>query len=124
MVGQDRMQLRVMLSTPTGDIERGLYLTSFIRQAPIECDVKNVIEIEIYGIKRGQIREAVKRLLERVFLLSDEYYYIVNNRFIEDAAGAPNEEIGIRDIRDIGRQIHDNRVVGDGGGSGDSTETF
>src|SRR5258708_21749329 len=52
---QERVQFGVMRSVRARDIERGLYLTSGIREPSIERDVKDVIEIEIDRIESGQI---------------------------------------------------------------------
>ena len=74
--------------------------------------MKDVIEIEIDCIESGQIGESIKRPVERLFLLPNENYYGVNERFAEDAARPSDEEIGILDVFDIGRQFHDYRSPG------------
>jgi hypothetical protein len=112
MIRQERVQFGVMRSVRARDIERGLHLTSSIREPSIERDVKDVIEIEIDCIQSGQIGESIKRPVERLFLLPNENYYVVNERFAKDAARPPDEEIGILDVFDIGRQFHDYRSLG------------
>ena len=102
MIRQERVQFGVMRSVRARDIERGLHLASSIREPSIECDVKDVIEIEINRIERGQIGESIKRPAERLFLLPDESYYVVNERFAKDAARSPDEETGVFDVLDIG----------------------
>jgi len=74
--------------------------------------VKDIIEIEIDCIESGQIGESIKRPAERVFLLPNENYYFVNERFAKYAARSPDEEIGVFDVLDIGRQFHDYRSLG------------
>ena len=81
-----------MLSVRARDVESGLHFTSSIREPSIECDVKDVIEIEIDRIERRQIGESIKRPAKRLFLLPHEIYYLVNESFVEDAARSPNEE--------------------------------
>jgi hypothetical protein len=73
--------------------------------------VKDVIEIEIDCIESGQIGESIKRSVERLFLLPNENYHVVNERFAKDAARPPHEEIGILDVFDIGRRFHDYRSL-------------
>jgi len=60
MIRQERVQFGVMRSVRARDIERGLDLTSSIREPSIECDVKDVIEIEIDCIESGQVGESIK----------------------------------------------------------------
>src|SRR5258705_10364933 len=103
-----------MLSTPARDIKRGLYLIPSIRQPSIERDAKDVIEIEMDRIKRGQIGESIKRPAERFFLLPDEHYHIVNQSFVKYAARSPDEETGGFDTLDIGGEFHDILSVGVG----------
>jgi len=102
MIRQEGVQFGVMRSVRARDIEGGLHLISSIREPPIERDVKDVIEIEIDRIESGQIGESIKRLAERLFLLPDENYYFVNERFAEYAARSPDEKIGAFDVLDIG----------------------
>src|SRR5437764_9893107 len=80
MIRQERVQFGVMLSVRARDVESGLHFTSSIREPSIECDVKDVIEIEIDRIERRQICESIKRPAERLFLLPDETYYVINER--------------------------------------------
>jgi hypothetical protein len=61
--------------------------------------VKDVIEIEIDCIESGQIGESIKRPVERLFLLSNENYYFVNERFAKYAARPPDEDWHPRRIR-------------------------
>ncbi len=102
MIRQERVQFDIMLGVRARDIERGLHFTSSIREPSIECDVKDVIEIEINRIERGQIGESIKRPAQRLFLLPDESYYVINERFAKDAVRAPDKEIGVFDVLDIG----------------------
>ena len=102
MIRQKRMQFGVMLSIRARDIKRGLHFTSSIREPAIEGDVKDVIEIEIDRIESGQIGESIKRPAQRLFLLPDESYYVINERFAKDAVRAPDKEIGVFDVLDIG----------------------
>lgn len=102
MIRQNRVQFGVMFSVRARDIERRLHLTSGIREPSIECDVKDVIEIEIDCIESGQIGESIKRPAERVFLLPNENYYFVKERFAKYAARSPDEEISVLDVLDIG----------------------
>src|SRR6266566_6240155 len=101
MIRQKRVQFGVMLSVRARDIKRGLHLAASIRQPSIERDVKDVIEIEIDRIERRQICESIKRPAERFFLLPDETYYVINERFAKDAVRAPDKEIGVFDEFDI-----------------------
>ena len=101
MIRQERVQFGVMLSVRARDVESGLHFTSSIREPSIECDVKDVIEIEIDRIERRQICESIKRPAERLFLLPDETYYVINERFAKDAVRAPDKEIGVFDEFDI-----------------------
>src|SRR6059058_2996836 len=112
MIRQERVQFGVMLSIRARDIKRGLHLAASIRQPSIECDVKDVIEIEIDRIESGQIGESIKRPAQRLFLLPDESYYVINERFAKDAVRAPDKEIGVFDVLDIGGELHDVRSLG------------
>src|SRR5260370_41442012 len=60
MICYECVQFGVMLSVRARDIECGLHLSSSIRQSAIECDVKDVIEIEVDRIESGQICESIK----------------------------------------------------------------
>ena len=102
MIRRNRVQFGVMFSVRARDIERRLHLTSGIREPSIECDVKDVIEIEIDCIESGQISESIKRPAERLFLLPNENYYFVNERFAKYAARPPDEKISVLDVLDIG----------------------
>ena len=64
--------------------------------------MEDVIEIEIDRIQSGQIGESIKRPAERLFLLPDECYYLVNERFAKHAVRSPDEEIGVFDVLDVG----------------------
>src|SRR5260370_20799280 len=105
MIRQNRVQFGVMFSVRARDIERRLHLISDIREPSIECDVKDVIEIEIDRIESGQIGESIKRPAERLFLLPNENYYFVNERFAKYAARSPDEEISVLDVLDIGGEL-------------------
>src|SRR5438270_589848 len=95
-----------MLRTPARDIKRGLYLIPSIRQPSIEGDAKDVIEIEMDPIERGQIGESIKRPAERFFLLPDEHYHIVNQSFVKYAARPPDEETGFFEKLDVWRPFY------------------
>src|SRR5438105_6550781 len=112
MIRQERVQFGVMLSIRARDIKRGLHLAASIRQPSIECDVKDVIEIEIDRIERGQICESIKRPAERLFLLPDETYDLVNERLAKDTARSPDEKIGVFDVLDIAGYFHDGCCFG------------
>src|SRR5205814_9066229 len=105
-IRQKRMQFGVMLSVRARDVESGLHFTSSIREPSIEGDVKDVIEIEIDRIERRQICESIKRPAEPLFLLPDESYYVINDRFAKDAVREPDEEIGVLDEFDIDGECH------------------
>jgi len=55
--------------------------------------------------------KSIKGPAERLFLLPDENYYSVNERFAKYAARSPDEEIGVFDVLDIGREVHDIRLA-------------
>src|SRR5438552_18448716 len=95
------MQFGVMLSVRARDVESGLHFTSSIREPSIECDVKDVIEIELDRIERRQICESIKRPAERLFLLPDETYYVIDERAAKDAVRPPDKEIAVFDDRDV-----------------------
>src|SRR5207249_3008728 len=104
MIRQKRMQFGVMLSIRARDVESGLHFTSSIREPSIECDVKDVIEIEIDRIERRQICESIKRPAERLFLLPDETYYVINERFAQEAVDF--NDLGSLRARNIKRTLY------------------
>jgi hypothetical protein len=68
--------------------------------------MKDVFETKIDRIKRGRIREPIKRSTELSFLICKERQDLVHQTFVQHSARSPDEKMGIFNTFDAGRQRH------------------
>ena len=98
-----------MLGRRAGDIERGFHgRLERGREAPVERDLKDELEVQIHHVERRQIAEAVKRFVRSSFRRFDERDDLINESLIQSAAWLPKNERQLFPKQDMGREFHVN----------------
>lgn len=100
------MQLGVMNHRFVGCQDGRLYRRATrIGKPAVKRNVKDVMKVKIDSIRFKRIGKAMKRLVRRRFQVSDDSDYLVDGRFIEQAAGAMNQERDVFVKFNICRQL-------------------
>jgi hypothetical protein len=100
------VEFDIMSGGRAGDEKPGLHRRTFVGEASMERDAKNVFEVKIDRVEGGQIRESIKWFTENQLLLADERSYLVYERLIEDAVRPPDKKTSSFDECDVRRKFH------------------